>query len=255
MNRLQDKVALVTGGASGIGAAAVRLFVAEGCRVVIADVADAAGRALAAALGERCAFVHADHRHLTANEAAVRHAVERWGGLDVLFNNAGTAGQGTIDELDEHQIERVLGINLAGPLLMTHAAMPALRERARTGSPVILFTGSVQSLMVRPGFSVYGASKHGIAGVVGSLALELAPQNIRVNAVCPGPVDTPLFRDSHKTGDAPAADRISGVIRGVPLGRLIKPEEVANAAMFLVSDEARAVTGVLLPVDGGMTAR
>jgi len=255
MQRLEGKVALVTGGAAGIGAAVVRRFVEEGCKVVVTDVDEQQGHALVRELGDAVVFSRGDHRVMAENQAAVDAALRRFGGLDILVNNAGVPCQGAVGDMDDPVVERVVGVNLLGPYRMTQAALPALRSRGSGADRSILFTASIQAIMVRPGFTVYGMTKHGVAGLVGSLALELAPEGIRVNALCPGPVDTELFRQSVRdTADSPETAR-ERFRQGIPLGRLIEPQEVAVAALFLASAEASGITGVLLPVDGGITAR
>jgi NAD(P)-dependent dehydrogenase (short-subunit alcohol dehydrogenase family) len=255
MHRLTDRVFLVTGGGSGIGEACARRYAAEGARVAIADIDETAAREAAARIGGRAAFIRADHTVRSDNEAAVAFTVATFGALDVLHNNAGVPHRGAIQDCDEASLRRVVEVNLIGPFLMTQAALPALRRAARArGGAAILFTASIQSIMVRPGFTVYGASKHGLAGLIASLALELAPEGIRVNGLCPGPVDTPLFRRIV----AAAGDLESGIAAfrdSIPMRRLVKMDDVAAAAAFLASDEASMITGALLPVDGGITAR
>lgn len=252
---LPDKVAIITGAASGIGAATAERFIAEGARVMLADLDGEAAARLADRLGPRAAAVQGNHCLPEDDARVVQETLAHFGHVDILHNNAGVLGRGAIDELAPETLRAVVDANLLGPFLMSRAAVQALRESARAGrAPCILFTGSIQSLMVRPGFSAYGASKHGVAGLASALALELAPHGIRVNALCPGPVDTPLFR----SGAAPAGatgPSIEELKAGIPLGRLVRVEEVASAALFLCSAQASAITGVLLPVDGGITAR
>lgn len=252
---LADKVAIVTGAASGIGAATAERFVAEGACVMLADLDSAAAGRLAARLGSRASALRCDHTLPEDNARVVEETLARFGHIDILHNNAGVLARGAIDALDAQALRAVLDANLLGPFLMSRVALPALRESARHGrSPCILFTGSIQSLMVRPGFSAYGASKHGVAGLASTLALELAPEGIRVNSLCPGPVDTPLFRSGSAAAGA-VGPSIEQLTAGIPIGRLIRVEEVAAAAVFLCSDQASAITGVLLPVDGGITSR
>ena len=252
---LFEKVAIVTGAASGIGSATAERFVVEGASVLLADLDVAGAAEVAARLGPRAFAVRCDHTLAEDNARVVEEALARFGHVDILHNNAGVVARGALDELDGDAFRAVLDANVLGPFLMSRAALPALRESARQGrSPCILFTASIQSLMVRPGFSAYGASKHGVAGLASTLALELAPVGIRVNALCPGPVDTPLFRkvSASATAVGPSIEQLKA---GIPMGRLIRVEEVAAAAVFLCSDAASAITGVLLPVDGGITSR
>jgi NAD(P)-dependent dehydrogenase (short-subunit alcohol dehydrogenase family) len=256
MDGLMNKVVLITGAASGIGAACARAFVAAGARVLVSDLAEAPAQELARSLGGSCRAVQGDHRDRADNERAIAAAIAAWGRLDVLVNNAGVPARGAFHGVDDVMIDRVIGTNVIGPYRMTQAALPHLLNRsAKGGQPSILFMASIQSLMVRPGFTLYSTSKHGLGGLIGSLALELAPKGIRVNGLCPGPVLTPLLRQSLPPE---AEDEEAGLERfraGIPLGRLITPEDVAHAALFLTSDGASAITGVMLPVDGGITAR
>lgn len=251
--RLDGYTVFITGGAAGIGAACARRYHMEGANVVITDIDDAAGRLLAYELGHRCLYVHADHTDGREIGSAVDQALDAFGALDVLHNNAAMPARGPIEDMQEAMIRRVLDVNLLGPMVATRVALPALLDSAeRTGRSSILFTASFQSLRVRPGFTLYGASKHGVAGLLKSLSLELADRGIRVNGLCPGPVDTPLLRDiAAKSGNLEAG--LDAFRRDVPMGKLIQSEDVAAAAAFLVSGDARMITGVLLPVDGGLS--
>ena len=256
MARLAGKVALNTGAASGLGAAAARRFVEKGCRVTIADLDDAAGAALSSELGGNCAYVHADHTERAENEAAVAHTEAAFGGLDILYNNAGAPFAGSFDTVDDAALSRVMDANLVGPFRMTQAALPALRRRARLGpdGAAIVFTASLQAIMARPNFTPYTAAKHGIIGLMRGLALELAPENIRVNAICPAATETPTLK-AFLGGMAADLDEAKARFRAsIPLGRMPEPVDTANAALFLASAEARMITGVALPVDGGTTA-
>ncbi|MCY4499630.1 MAG: glucose 1-dehydrogenase [Rhodospirillaceae bacterium] len=256
MARLRGKVALITGGAGGLGSATARRFVEEGCRVAIADVDDDAGESVARELGDDCAFVHNDHLDNDSNAAAVVFAVDTYGGLDILLNNAGAPYTGKIETADDEAVRRSFDSNLLGPFRMTKAAVPALRARAReTGkSASILYTASGQAINAKPDISAYTAAKHGVRGLMRSVALELAPDNIRVNCVCPVATDTLLFREMAREMSDSMETTIADFERTVPLGRLARPVDTANAFLFLASDEAEMVTGVALPVDGGMSA-
>ena len=256
MNRLAGKVALITGAASGLGAATARRFAAEGARVVIADIDERAGAALAAELGPAGAFVRCDHRQRDEDAAAVAFALERFGKLDILHNHAGGPFAGPFDSADDATLERVIGVNLVAVFKMTQAALPALRAsgQANPAGAAILFTSSLQGIKARPNYSAYTAAKHGIVGLTRSLALELAPANIRVNAICPTVTETPMLK-AFLPGMADDMDEARKRFRaGIPLGRMPEPEDTANAALFLASDEARMITGVALPVDGGQMA-
>jgi NAD(P)-dependent dehydrogenase (short-subunit alcohol dehydrogenase family) len=257
--RLHGEVAIVTGGASGIGAAVVRRFAEEDARQVIVGLAEEKDRAasLIAELGrERAVFVAGD---VTARETAARAAdtaLEHFGRLDVLVNNAGLDYSGTgVLESDLDFSRRVMDVNFFGPLLMLQAA-----ARAMTASPAAekgLHAGAIVNLASRAGvvgvptMAVYGASKAALISLTRTAALELAPR-IRVNAVAPGATETPMMRTWIDGQDDPAGFERT-LAATVPLGRLAQPWEIADAVLFLASGEASHVTGVVLPVDGGYT--
>jgi NAD(P)-dependent dehydrogenase (short-subunit alcohol dehydrogenase family) len=250
--RLNGRVALVTGAGSGIGQAIAERFAAAGAKVIVVE----RGRAVAAGIGASAAFVPCDHTESADNERAVKFAIDTFGQLDIVHNNAGGPFTGAFEEVDDASIERVLKVNLLGVMKMTRAALPALRESARKNpaGAAILYTSSLQGLKAKPNFSLYTVAKHGIVGLVRSLALELAPQNIRVNAICPTVIDTPMLQ-AFLPGMANERDEAMKRFRAtIPLARMPEPSDAANAALFLASDEARMITGVALPVDGGQMA-
>ncbi len=256
MDRLMNKVALVSGGASGLGAATAARFIEEGARVLIYDLNADAATHTSEALGPNCAFAVGDHCNRADNEAAVRQVVALWGGLDILFSNAGLGYAGPFEDVTDEDYERVMDANLTGHVRLTQAAIPALRHRAqsRPYGTCILYTGSAEALRAWPRVAPYTISKHGITGLTRLLALELAPDNIRVNSVNPGATDTPLLRAClGQLGDLAPDEAIDVFRQGTPLRRLCEPEDVANAALFLCSDEARMITSCLLPVCGGAT--
>lgn len=256
MSRLKDRVAIVTGGASGLGAATVRRFVEEGARVAIADIDEARGTALARELGAAGYFVRCDHTDRSQCRAAVEATLARFGALDILHNNAGGPFAGPVETADDATLERVIGVNLIGVFKMTQEALPALREagKHRPAGAVILFTSSLQGIKARPNYTVYTASKHGIVGLVKGLALELAPANIRVNAICPTVTETPML-PKFLPGMADDMEEARKRFRAtIPLGRMPEPVDTGNAAVFLASDEARMITGIALPLDGGQMA-
>lgn len=256
MSRLAGKVALVTGAGSGLGRAVARRFGAEGAKVVVTDINEEHGRAVVEEIGANAAFVSCDHTVSEQDARAAAFAVEKFGALDIVHNNAGGPFTGPFEDVDDATLERVLRVNLFGVMQMTRAVLPYLRESA-TRNPAgaaLLYTSSLQGLKAKPNFSLYTVAKHGIIGLVRSLALELAPQNIRVNALCPTVVATPML-EAFLPGMAADHDEAMKRFRStIPLGRMPEPEDVAAAALFLVSDEARMVTGVALPVDGGQMA-
>ena len=250
MGRLQGKVAIVTGGAAGFGEAIVRSYLAEGARVVIADIAEAKGRALAAELGEAAAmFVSCDVSSGTAVTALVRATVERFGVPDIVVNNAGTthANQPML-EVDEATFDRVYAINVKSIFHMAHAVVGLMRERK---SGVILNVGSTAGIRPRPGLTWYNGSKGAVNLLSKSMAVELGPDRIRVNAICPVIGETALLEKFMGVPDTP--ENRAKFIATIPLGRMSRPSDVAAAAVFLASDAACFISGVEFPVDGART--
>jgi NAD(P)-dependent dehydrogenase (short-subunit alcohol dehydrogenase family) len=255
MTRLKGKVALITGGASGIGEATVRLFVDEGCRVVVADVLDERGRRLVDAIGKSAVYVHADVSQETQVQAAVEHAVSHFGRLDCVFNNAGLGGvSGPIAEIPVDGFDRTIGILLRGVFLgMKHAA--PIMKRQGTGS--IVSTASVAGLQAGFGPHVYSAAKAAVIHLTRSVAMELGESGVRVNCICPGGIATPIFGKALGLDEA-AADEAAKKMETVlathqPIQRAGLPEDIAQAALWLASDDSRFVTGHALVVDGGLT--
>lgn len=256
MGRLDGKVAVITGGASGMGAATVRRFVGEGARVVIADLQETAGAALEAELGGAAVFCRTDVGRETEVQAMIELAVSRFGGLDILFNNAGFGGvAGPIDQTDmgEAYAITVAGL-LTGPILgIKHAVAPM---RARGGGSIIS-TASVAGLRGGMGPHVYSALKAAVLGLTRSVAVELSIDRIRVNAICPGGIVTPIFLGGRKL-KAGANVSLEETLRPAfaqmqPIPRAGEPLDIANAALFLASDESSFITGQELVVDGGLT--
>ncbi|MFF0609711.1 SDR family oxidoreductase [Nocardia tengchongensis] len=240
--RLDGRVALISGGASGMGASHARAFVAEGASVLIGDISDEAGQKLAAELGEAAAFIHLDVTSAQDWRVAVDAAVERFGKLDVLVNNAGILDFGPLGAYTEEQWQRTLSINLTGPFLGLTAARDAL-VAARPASVVNI--SSAAGIQGVSGAHAYTASKFGVRGLTKSAALELAPHGVRVNSVHPGGILTPMIG----VPEGSTADRTANT-----LGRLGMAEEVTAVVVFLASHESSYCTAAEFVVDGGMTA-
>ncbi|GAA2853235.1 SDR family oxidoreductase [Streptosporangium fragile] len=249
--RLPGRVAVITGGASGIGEGTVRRFHAEGAKVVIADVQEAAGRALARELGADTVFVRTDVTREDEVAAAVDTAVDRFGRLDVMFNNAGIMGAlGPIDRTRLDDADVTVAVNLRGVLCgMKHAARVMKPRR----SGVIVSTSSPAALIGGVGAHVYSAVKAGVIGLSNSVAAELRPYGIRVNTIVPGAVVSAMTAEilADGAGDIDGAER--ALSRSAFMDRPLRPADVAAGVLYLASDDAAFVTGVVLPVDAGMT--
>jgi NAD(P)-dependent dehydrogenase (short-subunit alcohol dehydrogenase family) len=250
--RLQGKVAVVTGAASGIGRATALLFAREGAKVVVADVTDKAANETVEAIkrgkGESV-FVHTDVSKASDVEGMIETAVRNYGRLDVLFNNAGIEGaMANITEYPEDVFDRLISINLKGEWLGMKYAIPAM---LKSGGGSIINTASVAGLVGFTGLSAYCASKGGVVQLTKTVALEYAKQKIRVNAIAPGVINTPMV--GRLVSGQPEMEK--GLLQGEPVGRLGEPEEIASAALYLASDESSFVTGHILAVDGGWLAQ
>ena len=255
MSRLAGKVALVTGGGSGIGEATVRLFVAEGASVVIADLQDERGSRVAGELGARAAYVHTDVSREGDVQTAVAETLRRFGRLDCMFNNAGYGGVGgRIAEIPAAGFDETLGVLLRGVFLgMKHAA-PVMKAQ---GSGSIISTASVAGMVTGLGPHVYSAAKAAVIHLTRSVAMELGEHNVRVNCICPGAIATPIFGKGLGLS-AERADEIVPLMKGVlenlqPIKRSGLPDDIAQAALWLASDDATFVNGHALVVDGGLT--
>jgi len=254
MARLDGKVAVITGGASGIGEATVRLFVAEGARVVVADVQDERGRRLAKELGGGVAYYHTDVLREDDVRDALAHAVAAFGRLDCVFSNAGILGPGgPIASIPVEGFDAAIGVMLRGAFLgMKHAAPIMTRQ----GSGSIISTASVAGLRAGYGGHPYNAAKAGIIHLTHSVAMELGEAGVRVNCICPGGIATPIFGRAAGL-PAEAAERTVEPIKmtladGQPIRRSGLAEDIARAALWLASDEASFVNGHALVVDGGL---
>ncbi len=249
--RLENKVALISGGARGMGAVEARLFAAEGARVVIGDVLAEEGRQTEAAVNEaggQCVFVRLDVTSEADWAGAVAAAVSRFGKLDILVNNAGVSTAGGIEELTVEAWERTMDINAKGVFLGTKAAIPEMRK-AGGGSIINISSGA--GIAPAPGTSgAYAASKGAVRIFSKSTAVQYAGENIRCNSVHPGPIETPMLRSARGSGA-----QLDDTIERVPLGRIGRPEEIAYGVLYLASDESSFVTGSELVIDGGRTAQ
>ena len=237
MGRVDDKVAIITGGAQGMGAADARMLVAEGAKVVIADILDEPGQALADELGDAARYVHLDVSDEEQWQAAVDAAVTAFGKVNVLVNNAGIVQVAPLKSLDVDKWNRVLAVNLTGAMLGIKAVLGSMTE---AGGGSIINVSSIEGMRGASWVHSYVASKWGLRGLTKSAALELASDNIRVNSLHPGFIRTPMTK--HFPDD----------VVGTPLGRPGKPEEVATFVVFLASDESSFSTGSEFVVDGGL---
>ena len=252
MGRLEGRVALITGAASGIGRAAAGLFAGEGARVVLADVDGEGAEAVAGRVrdaGGEALGVAADVSVASDVRAAVGAALDAWGRLDCAYNNAGISGPAhPVAEMPEEQFDRALAVMLKGVFLCMKYELPPMLER-RAGAIVNCASGA--GLIGFPGQSGYVAAKHGVVGLTKAAALEYAASGVRVNAICPGTARTGIVEDW--VGDDPELERQVTALH--PVGRIAEPEEIAQAALWLCGDQASFVTGSALSVDGGYVAQ
>jgi len=255
---LSGKVAIVTGAASGLGRAMAELFVSEGAKVVIADINEEQGAAVVAKIGAGACFQPTDVSKPEQVQAAVEFAVARFGGLHVMCNNAGFPGRPILRFLDDdlQEYERILAINLMGVVYGSHCAG---RHMAKNGGGSIINTASIAGLLPGFAFTCYRASKAALINFSKSIAIDLAEFGIRVNALAPGSIKTPAtdYRKPEMTEEEfrrirAESDRV--MMSYQPLKTQGRPEDVAQAALFLAGDRSRQITGILLPVDGGISA-
>lgn len=250
MASIDGQVAIVTGASKGIGAATARAFAARGASVVVADTDDAKGEAVVASIGSdggTALFVQTDVADADSVQAMVRATVDRFGRLDHAFNNAGIEGDpAPLEECDRANWDRTLAINLTGVFLCMQAEVPHMLA---SGGGSIVNCASIAGLVGFPDRPAYVASKHGVVGITKGAALELAPQGIRVNAVCPGVIDTEMIQRA--TADQP--ELMEATVAAHPLGRIGTPEEIAGTVLWLCSEDGGFVTGQAIAVDGGYT--
>ena len=252
MDRLSGKTAIISGGASGIGAATVRHFVAAGARVIIADAQEEKGQKLAAELGDAAAFQRVDVTREEDIRDVVDGCVDRWGQLDCIFNNAGFGGAlGSIETTTLEEFDITFDVLLKGVFLGIKHAARVMRPQ---NSGVILNTASVAGLKTGESPHLYSVAKAAVIHLTRSVALELGEHGIRVNCICPGIVATPLAAGSPKIGQEALDKLAKGLARAQALGRVGQPEDIARAALWLASDEAEWITGHAQVVDGGAFA-
>ncbi len=255
MGRLEGNRAVITGAASGIGEATARLFIAEGASVVLADLDDTRGKRIAAELGDRARYLHADVAHDGDLDAAAAVAVEEFGGLDTFFNNAGNPGStGGIEEIDMEVFDRTVAIHLRGVFLGIRAAARVMRPQ---GHGSIINTSSIAALSANYAGHDYSASKAAIAHLTRTTANELGESGIRVNAICPGAIATSIFGRVAGLDSEAAQSTVEAMSAALadlaPIRRVGRPLDIAEAALWLASDGASFVNGQAIAVDGGLT--
>ena len=254
MSRLNNKVAIITGGGGGIGKAAGALFAGEGADVLLVDVDEPALRTAVNEIGSnRVSYCVADVTDEADNDRMVAEAVSRYGGLDILLANAGIEGDvAPITEYDPERFDRLMSINVRGPWLGIRAAVSAMEAR---GGGSVVITSSVAGLQGTPNIIPYGTSKHAVIGLARGAAKELAPKGIRVNTVNPSPVETSMMRrlEAGMSADDPETAR-SSLRQSIPLQRYAEAEDIARVMLFLASDDSAFVTGSVYAADGGFTA-
>ena len=249
MAQLANKIAIVTGAGSGFGAGIAQAYVAEGARVVLADINAESVRRVAGALGANALACVCDVSDGAQVRALVEHCVGAFGSPDIVVNNAGIAhDNGPVLDVDEATFDRVFAVNVKSIFHMTHAVLPLMRERGRG---VILNIGSTAGIRPRPGLTWYNASKAAVNNISKTLAVELGPEQIRVNAICPVMGETGLMAQFMGVPDTP--ENRARFLATIPLGRFSQPRDIAAAAVFLASDAAEFLTGMEFVVDGGRT--
>lgn len=251
--KLSGRVAIVTGAASGIGRASALTFADEGAKVLVADIDGQRGQETVARILERgheAVFAQVDVSSEAEIKRVTQDTVARWDRIDILFNNAGVVLVKPLEETTEDEWDRLMSINVKAAFLAIKHVVPYMR---RGGGGAILNTGSIASFTGQVGTPVYCASKGAIALLTKSLALDYGRDGIRVNCLCPGITDTPMLRE-HLGHGAEGEARIQGRLSRVPSGQILQPEDVARAALYLVSDDSAGVTGIMHVVDGGLLA-
>lgn len=254
MARLNGKVAVITGATGGIGKTAAKLFVREGAQVMLVDRDDDSLRALCTELGQNARFTEADVSHPGDNARCTAAAVEHFGGVDILFANAGIEGTVCpLTELSPEVFERVFAVNVMGVFLGIKYAAP---EMAKRGGGSVIITSSVAGMVGSPGLGAYVTSKHALSGLARTAALELASARIRVNTIHPGPIDNRMMRSLEVQASPDHADDVKRAFEAkIALGRYGTNDEIAQLALFLASNESSYCTGSQFVADGGYTAQ
>ena len=250
---LTGKVAVITGSASGIGRAGAKLFAQEGAKVVIADI-NKQGQQVVEEIkqqGNEASSVHTNLCSVSDIQNMIRKTIEKYGQIDIFWHNAGIAGPGGIEHTTEETYENTMAVHLKASVFGAKYVIP---EMEKSGRGCILFTSSISGLKPSSFSLTYSLAKAGLVMLTRCLASHLAKKNIRVNCICPAPVDTPLLHSIATRENMTPEDLHKLSVERIPMGRYITIDEVTQAALFLVSDKASAITGVALPVDGGMAA-
>ena len=252
--RLEEKVAIITGGAGGIGVAAAERFLQEGAYVLLVDLDEDALAETCTRLGSnRVSYLVGDVTQAADNQAMVDTATQRYGGLDVFLANAGIEGDvASLLDYPEQRFDELMAINVKGPFLGLRAAIPAMRRR---GGGSVIITSSIAGLTGAPRLAPYATSKHAVIGLMRSAAKEFAPEGIRVNTVNPSPVNTRMMRSIEQglSPDEPE-QAVQVLTAGIPMQRYAEPQDIANLMLFLASDESAFITGSVYSADGGSAA-
>ncbi len=249
MSEMEGKVAVVTGGASGIGEATVRLFVKEGARVVIADMQRERGENLAAELGDAAQFVEVEVRQEDQVKAAIDTAVDSWGRLDCIFNNAGFGGVlGPVEDIPVEEFDMSFDVLVRGVFLGMKHAIPIMKKQ---GSGSIINTGSIAAVTAGRGPLIYSVCKAAVVQMSKVTAMSLGEHSIRVNAICPGYIATPLSTNTVGRPEEKIEERLQGMAFQQPIPRVGRPDDIANMALYLASDRGSFITGQAIVVDGG----